>query len=122
MANRAIHRVLLGCGLLCAAALLCAETVGLNAAEGPATGSGRKLEGDLWNIENHTVGIGERKGAKRDGAVEIEDKTGLPCVTREAGVRGGREIHPRSRQSGGRDGGTGGRSLGRARADRFGAQ
>ena len=39
MANRANHRVLLGYGLLCAAALLCAETVGPSAAEGPATGS-----------------------------------------------------------------------------------
>lgn len=39
MANRANHRVLLGYGLLCAAALLCAEFVGPSAAEGPATGS-----------------------------------------------------------------------------------
>ena len=39
MADRANHRVLLGCGLLCAAALLCAKTVGPSAAEGPATGS-----------------------------------------------------------------------------------
>jgi N-acetylmuramoyl-L-alanine amidase len=39
LANRANHRVLLGCGLLCAAALLCAKTVGPSAAEGPATGS-----------------------------------------------------------------------------------
>ena len=35
MANRANHRVLLGCGLLCAAALLCAKTVVPSAAEGP---------------------------------------------------------------------------------------
>lgn len=35
MANRANHRVLLGCGLLCAAALACAEFVGPSAAEGP---------------------------------------------------------------------------------------
>ena len=39
MADRANHRILLGCGLLCAAALLCAKTVGPSAAEGPATGS-----------------------------------------------------------------------------------
>lgn len=39
MANRANHRVLLGYGLLCAAALLCAEFVGPSAAEGPAAGS-----------------------------------------------------------------------------------
>ncbi|SDK37524.1 MULTISPECIES: N-acetylmuramoyl-L-alanine amidase [Bradyrhizobium] len=39
MANRANHRVLLGYGLLCAAALLCAETIGPSAAEGPAAGS-----------------------------------------------------------------------------------
>jgi N-acetylmuramoyl-L-alanine amidase len=39
LANRANHRVLLGYGLLCAAALLCAEFVGPSAAEGPATGS-----------------------------------------------------------------------------------
>jgi N-acetylmuramoyl-L-alanine amidase len=39
LADRANHRVLLGCGLLCAAALLCAKTVGPSAAEGPATGS-----------------------------------------------------------------------------------
>lgn len=38
MANRANRRVLLGCGLLCAAALACAEFVGPSAAEGPATG------------------------------------------------------------------------------------
>ena len=35
MANRANHPVLLGCGLLCAAALLCAKTVVPSAAEGP---------------------------------------------------------------------------------------
>jgi N-acetylmuramoyl-L-alanine amidase len=35
LANRANHRVLLGCGLLCAAALLCAKTVVPSAAEGP---------------------------------------------------------------------------------------
>jgi N-acetylmuramoyl-L-alanine amidase len=39
LANRANHRVLLGYGLLCAAALLCAETIGPSAAEGPAAGS-----------------------------------------------------------------------------------
>jgi len=39
LADRANHRVLLGCGLLCVAALLCAKTVGPSAAEGPATGS-----------------------------------------------------------------------------------
>jgi len=39
LADRANHRILLGCGLLCAAALLCAKTVGPSAAEGPATGS-----------------------------------------------------------------------------------
>ena len=39
MVNRANHRVLLGYGLLCAAALLCAEMVRPSAAEGPATGS-----------------------------------------------------------------------------------
>jgi N-acetylmuramoyl-L-alanine amidase len=37
LANRANHRVLLGCGLLCAAAFACAEFVGPSAAEGPAT-------------------------------------------------------------------------------------
>lgn len=36
MANRANHRVLLRCGLLCAAAFLCAETILPSAAEGPA--------------------------------------------------------------------------------------
>ena len=35
MADRANRRVLLGCGLLCAAALLCAEPTGPSAAEGP---------------------------------------------------------------------------------------
>jgi N-acetylmuramoyl-L-alanine amidase len=39
LVNRANHRVLLGYGLLCAAALLCAETVRLSASEGPGTGS-----------------------------------------------------------------------------------
>lgn len=39
MANRANRRVLLGCGLLCAAALLCAKTIYPSAAEGPAAGS-----------------------------------------------------------------------------------
>jgi N-acetylmuramoyl-L-alanine amidase len=39
LANRANHRVLLGCGLLCAAALLCAQTTGASAAEGPIQGS-----------------------------------------------------------------------------------
>jgi len=39
LANRANHRILLGCGLLCAAALLCAQFVGPSAAEGPAAGS-----------------------------------------------------------------------------------
>jgi N-acetylmuramoyl-L-alanine amidase len=39
LANRANHRVLLGCGLLCAAALLCAKTIGPSAAEGPSAGS-----------------------------------------------------------------------------------
>jgi N-acetylmuramoyl-L-alanine amidase len=39
LANRAIHRVLLGCGLLCAAALLCAESIGPSAAEGSAAAS-----------------------------------------------------------------------------------
>ncbi|SDP44576.1 N-acetylmuramoyl-L-alanine amidase [Afipia sp. GAS231] len=43
MANRANHRVLLGYGLLCAAAFLCAETAGPSAAEGPATGSAMTL-------------------------------------------------------------------------------
>jgi N-acetylmuramoyl-L-alanine amidase len=37
LANRANHRVLLGCGLLCAAALVCAQFAGPSAAEGPAT-------------------------------------------------------------------------------------
>jgi N-acetylmuramoyl-L-alanine amidase len=37
LANRANHHVLLGYGLLCAAALLCAKTVGPAAAEGPLT-------------------------------------------------------------------------------------
>ncbi len=37
MANRANHHVLLGYGLLCAAALLCAKTIGPSAAEGPLT-------------------------------------------------------------------------------------
>ena len=35
MANRANHLVLLGCGLLCAAALVCAEPTGPSAAEAP---------------------------------------------------------------------------------------
>jgi N-acetylmuramoyl-L-alanine amidase len=35
LASRANHRVLLGCGLLCAAALLCAKTIVPSAAEGP---------------------------------------------------------------------------------------
>lgn len=35
MANRANHRVLLGWGLLCGTALLCAQTTGASAAEGP---------------------------------------------------------------------------------------
>ena len=39
MANRANHRVLLECGLLCAAALLCAQTTGASAAERAAPGS-----------------------------------------------------------------------------------
>ena len=39
MADRANHSVLLGYGLLCAAALLCGEAIGPSAAEGPATGS-----------------------------------------------------------------------------------
>ena len=39
MANRANHRVLLGCGLLCAAALLCAKTSVPSAAEGPLPGA-----------------------------------------------------------------------------------
>jgi N-acetylmuramoyl-L-alanine amidase len=39
LANRANHRVLLGCGLLCGAALLCAQTRGASAAEGPTQGS-----------------------------------------------------------------------------------
>jgi N-acetylmuramoyl-L-alanine amidase len=38
LANRANHRVLLGRGLLCAAALLCAEPSGPSAAEGPPPG------------------------------------------------------------------------------------
>jgi N-acetylmuramoyl-L-alanine amidase len=38
LGNRANHRILLGGGLLCAAALLCAKTIGPSAAEGPATG------------------------------------------------------------------------------------
>ncbi|WP_426434004.1 N-acetylmuramoyl-L-alanine amidase [Bradyrhizobium genosp. P] len=37
MANRANHRVLLGCGLLCAAALVCAQPTGPSAAEMPKT-------------------------------------------------------------------------------------
>jgi N-acetylmuramoyl-L-alanine amidase len=36
LASRANHRVLLGCSLLCAAALVCAETMGARAAEGPS--------------------------------------------------------------------------------------
>ena len=39
MANRANHRVLLGCGLLCAAALLCAKFIVPSAAQAPAPGS-----------------------------------------------------------------------------------
>jgi N-acetylmuramoyl-L-alanine amidase len=39
LANRANRPVLLGYGLMCAAALLCAKTIGPSAAEGPATGS-----------------------------------------------------------------------------------
>jgi N-acetylmuramoyl-L-alanine amidase len=38
LADRANRRVLLGCGLLCAAALLCAEPTGPSAAEGPPPG------------------------------------------------------------------------------------
>jgi N-acetylmuramoyl-L-alanine amidase len=39
LANRANHRVLLGCGLLCAAALLCAKTVVPSVAQAPARSS-----------------------------------------------------------------------------------
>ncbi|MBX9650955.1 MAG: N-acetylmuramoyl-L-alanine amidase [Xanthobacteraceae bacterium] len=39
MANRANHCVLLGCGLLCAAALLCAESIRPSAAGGPTPAS-----------------------------------------------------------------------------------
>jgi len=35
LANRANHRVLLGCGLLCAAAFLCAKSIVTSSAEGP---------------------------------------------------------------------------------------
>ena len=38
MANRASHRVLLGSGLLCVAALLCVDTVAPSAAQGPSAG------------------------------------------------------------------------------------
>ncbi|MBR1189715.1 N-acetylmuramoyl-L-alanine amidase [Bradyrhizobium sp. AUGA SZCCT0240] len=38
MANRANHRVLLGCGLLCAAALACANFITPSAAQGPSPG------------------------------------------------------------------------------------
>ncbi|MET3838243.1 N-acetylmuramoyl-L-alanine amidase [Bradyrhizobium sp. OAE829] len=38
MANRANHRVLLGCGLLCVAALLWANSITPSAAQGPAPG------------------------------------------------------------------------------------
>ena len=39
MANRANHRVLLGCGFFCAAALLCAKSIVPSAAEGPLRGA-----------------------------------------------------------------------------------
>jgi N-acetylmuramoyl-L-alanine amidase len=39
LANRANHRVLLGCGLLCAAALLCVESTVVSAAEGAGPGA-----------------------------------------------------------------------------------
>jgi len=39
LANRANHCVLLGCGALCAAAVLCVQAIGPSAAQGPAPGS-----------------------------------------------------------------------------------
>ena len=39
MASRANHPVLLGCGLLCAAALLCAQSIGPSAAGSPSPGA-----------------------------------------------------------------------------------
>ena len=39
MASRANHPVLLGCGLLCAAALLCAQSIGPSAAQGLSPGA-----------------------------------------------------------------------------------
>jgi N-acetylmuramoyl-L-alanine amidase len=39
LASRANHHVLLGCGLLCAAALLCAQSIGPSAAQGPSPGA-----------------------------------------------------------------------------------
>ena len=45
-----------------------------------------ELEADLGDIDNHAVGIGQRKGAERDLPIEVEDESGLLGVTRQPGV------------------------------------
>ncbi len=94
-----------------------AERLDQSAARG--SGTGRELEADLRNIDDHAIRIGQRKGAKLDGFVEIEDETGLLAVAGQAGIGGDRKIrcHGRSGRGGIRRG-----SLSRAWGDRRGAQ
>ena len=49
-------------------------------------GLGRKLEGDLWQVDHDAVGIGERKCGKVDLAIEIDDKTRLLVVSADAQI------------------------------------
>src|SRR5204862_5813438 len=69
------------------------------------TGSSRKLEIDLGQIDDHAIGVRQGKGPKLDRLVEIENKAGLFGIAGQASVRGGREIRCRRRV------GNGGRSL-----------
>ena len=55
------------------------------------TDVGWKLEAELGDIDDHAVGIGKRKGPKRDGLVEIKDEAGLLAVTSQAGIGGDRK-------------------------------
>ncbi len=52
---------------------------------------GREAKIDLGNVDHHPVGIIQRKGAKLDGLVEVEDKAGQLGVAGEPGIGGDRE-------------------------------
>jgi hypothetical protein len=70
------------------------ETVAERLDQSPpaSAGSGRKLEIDLGQVDDHAIGVRQGKGPKLDRLVEIEDEAGLFGIAGQASVRRDREF------------------------------